>query len=460
MGQAGAVQPAQGAATTGGAPSGGQGGSSNSATAGSVAIAGTVSIAGGGPTGGGSAGAATTPGERPPELCVSPLPLAGSPTPDAVVGDGTAASCTGAALRSAVAAGGFITFDCGTEPVTIAISQTLEAPSDKDTIIDGNDLIVLDGGGTTQILKAYREDFRANDRVLRVQRLTMAHGRDVGTGFKARDGQSTCAWGYKSGGGGAILVRDVNLEVWGVTFIENQGPELGPDVAGGAIYAFGAKQLVIANSIFRGNSASNGGAIGALHTSSRLYNVVLDNNRATGLLANFAGATGCPIFNHAEQGGAGGLGGAFYSDGLDPGDTFCGVRLSSNSSGDLGGAVFRSAYWGLIEGSPKQAIEWDRTTFDANSSPVGGGGAAYVNNSLLTIKDSTFSGNSSGEGDGGALKLTGLTLAASNVVFSGNNAAWGGAVAHWGGGPEGAGTASNVTFTSNTPNDFVGDFPQ
>jgi len=123
---------------------------------------------------------------------------------------------------------------------------------------------------------------------------------------------------YHTGGGGAIYTRDVNIHVWGVIFEGNRGPELGPDVAGGAIYAFGAKRIVVANSIFRGNAASNGGALGLLHTSSELYNVLFDNKEALGMLANFAGATGCPVFNHEEQGGAGGLGGAFYSDGIDP----------------------------------------------------------------------------------------------------------------------------------------------
>jgi hypothetical protein len=250
------------------------------------------------------------------------------------------------------------------------------------------------------------------------------------------------------------------VRVWGVRFENNRGPELGPDVAGGAIYVMGAKSLTVVNSTFRNNSASNGGAIGALHTPSELYNVVLEQNRATGTLANFAGATGCPTFNHEAQGGAGGLGGAFYSDGFDPGDHFCGVRMADNVAGDLGGAVFRSAYWGLIANSPKQTIWWEKSTFERNRTPVSGGGAAYVNNSLFQLNGVDFIGNDAGSGDGGALKITGLTLRADNVSFSGNKASWGGGVAHWGPGIEGAGTATNIRFSANTPNDYVGDFPR
>jgi hypothetical protein len=393
-----------------------------------------------------------------------PVPAEAGPIdtsrPTTVVGKGTAASCTEASLRTAVALGGVVRFNCGTAVATIKVTRPLVAPSEKNTVIDGRDLIVLDGGGTSKILRSARQNFRVNDRYLAVQRLRMVNGRDVGTGYKARDGEKKCAWGYKEGGGGAIETRDVNVRVWGVTFLNNKGPQIGPDVAGGAIYAVGAKRLTVANSVFRGNSASNGGAIGALHTESRIYNSVFDANRATGILANFGGATGCPVFNHEEQGGAGGLGGAFYSDGFDPGDVFSGVRMVRNRSGDLGGAVFRSAYWGLIPGVAKQNIVWQTSWFAYNYSPVGGGGAAYVNNSKFRLRNVSFTSNNAGSGDGGGLKITGVTLDAMGVSFTSNTSVWGGGVAHWQGGPEGPGTATNIVFTSNTPNDYVGDFPR
>ena len=44
--------------------------------------------------------------------------------PDHVIGDGTAASCTSAAVLSAVTAGGVITFNCGPNPMTITLTQT------------------------------------------------------------------------------------------------------------------------------------------------------------------------------------------------------------------------------------------------------------------------------------------------------------------------------------------------
>ncbi len=60
---------------------------------------------------------------------------------DAVVGTGTASSCTEAALNAALAGGGSITFNCGTSPVTIMVTRAIAA----DTSIDGAGLITLSG---------------------------------------------------------------------------------------------------------------------------------------------------------------------------------------------------------------------------------------------------------------------------------------------------------------------------
>ncbi len=386
-----------------------------------------------------------------------PQPLSVA-SPTTVIGNGSSASCTESTLRAAVANGGVITFNCGSASHTIALTQPLVAPVDRDTTIDGGDRIVLDGQGVTQILRAWRGDFRVNDRTLAVQRLTLRNGRDVGTGYVARNGNSACSWGYKEGGGGGLYTRDVNVFVWGVTFESNRGPDVGPDVAGGAIYVFGAKRLVVNNSVFRNNSASNGGAIGLLHASVEVHNSVFENNRATGILANYGGATGCPVFNHAEQGGAGGLGGAFYSDGFSTDDYFSKVRMSDNVGNSLGGAIFRSAYWGI--GWGKQLITWEDSTFERNRTTAGGGGAAYVNNSLFTVRRSTFNANDAGSTDGGALKITGATIAFQDSAFTNNRAGNGGGLSHWSGGPEGVGYSARMTFSGNAPNDTVGIFPR
>jgi hypothetical protein len=55
-------------------------------------------------------------------LCASPVQLYDVSHPTAVIGDGTPASCTQAALQTAANGGGTIVFNCGPSPTTITLS--------------------------------------------------------------------------------------------------------------------------------------------------------------------------------------------------------------------------------------------------------------------------------------------------------------------------------------------------
>jgi hypothetical protein len=73
--------------------------------------------------------------------------------PDRVIGTGTAASCTSAAVLSAVTAGGVITFNCGPNPVTITLSDTAKVRnSTPKVVIDGGGKVTLSGAGARRIL--------------------------------------------------------------------------------------------------------------------------------------------------------------------------------------------------------------------------------------------------------------------------------------------------------------------
>src|SRR5437016_5149624 len=65
----------------------------------------------------------------------------------AVVGTGSPASCTNAALTAALVTGGSVTFNCGPSPITITVasSGTIAA----NTSIDGGNLITLSGSVLT-----------------------------------------------------------------------------------------------------------------------------------------------------------------------------------------------------------------------------------------------------------------------------------------------------------------------
>src|ERR1700733_233088 len=73
--------------------------------------------------------------------------------PNHVIGSGTPAGCTSAAVVRAVARGGIITFDCGPNPVTITMTATAKVINTRHRIVlDGGGKVTLSGGGKSEIL--------------------------------------------------------------------------------------------------------------------------------------------------------------------------------------------------------------------------------------------------------------------------------------------------------------------
>jgi hypothetical protein len=351
---------------------------------------------------------------------VPPISVVDTSNVAASVGDGTPASCTESALRSAIASNSVVTFNCGPAPATIAVRDTISVPADRDTVIDGAGLITLDGGGATRILRLYNPDFRTNSFGLTVQRIRFANGRAPGTGYVPPDPSNpSCSYGYAGGSGGAIEIRDARLHVIDVEFQGNAAATPGPDVGGGAIHAGAALDVTIVGSRFIGNTGSNGGALNLLQTDARIVNSVFQNNSATGTGMNYVGVPNCPGVTEQAQAGAGGLAGAVLVDGIAAKDiAVCGSRFIDNRANELGGAFLRVAY------SPRPRTVLDRTLFQNNRARQAG--AAYIQNSApLEITGSTFAGNVAAE-SAGAAQLVGNSLNVVNSTFSANQALGGG----------------------------------
>jgi len=66
-----------------------------------------------------------------------------------VVGTGTPDTCTEAALDTALAGGGNVTFKCGASPYTLTVATTKRIAA--NTKLDGGGLITLSGGGAVGI---------------------------------------------------------------------------------------------------------------------------------------------------------------------------------------------------------------------------------------------------------------------------------------------------------------------
>src|SRR5882724_9155634 len=91
-----------------------------------------VAACGGGhtATGDGASGDGVTgdgPPITPPTSCTVPPEgaLIDTSASTNVVGDGTAASCTTAAVQAAVSMGGMVRFSCGAAPITITLSAAI-----------------------------------------------------------------------------------------------------------------------------------------------------------------------------------------------------------------------------------------------------------------------------------------------------------------------------------------------
>ena len=260
-------------------------------------------------------------------------------TPDRVVGNGTVASCTSDAVVAAVAQGGKITFNCGSDPVTITMTSTAKVFNDKpDVVLDGGGKVTLSGGGSRRILYQNTCDpaqvwtttqcDTQDSPKLTVQNITMVDGNSSAQTYGRTDVY----------GGGAIFVRGGRLKIVNSRFFRNQCEASGPDLGGGAVRALGtssAAPVYVVNSTFGGaagygNQGSNGGGLSGLGASFSVINTLISHNRAIGTGANPARA-GTP---------GGGSGGAIYQDGNTFDLSVCGSHVHDNSANEGGGAFF------------------------------------------------------------------------------------------------------------------------
>ncbi len=280
-----------------------------------------------------------------------------------VVGDGTVASCTSAALAEAVRGGGDVSFNCGGSAVTIVVNETLKTCNTHNCAhpwkggqpishmtLDGGGLITLSGGGSRGIFYANtcQESFgwlSDNCQGQTVPHITFRNiGFTSGNASSAPAGVDTLPGG---GGGGAIGMRGGKLTVQNAWFTSNRCMSAHSDAGGGAIRVTGVNGgATISNSRFTGNKCANGGAVSSLQTPLSISGSTFTDNTATG---------------HGASSGKGGNGGAIYFDGT------------------------------------AQNVKISKSTITGNVAPEGGPAVFYVSNNgagSLTIEGSSLTGNS------------------------------------------------------------------
>jgi hypothetical protein len=274
--------------------------------------------------------AAAAAGVRP-----VPVPAAARPVntsrAEHVVGHGTPAGCTSAAVIAAVRAGGIISFNCGPSPVTIRMNATAKVRNTSARVVlDGGGLITLSGQGRHRILYM--------DTCDRAQVWTTSHCDDQATpelviqNMTFADGNST-GQHFEGGGGGAIFDRGGRLRVVSTVFTGNRCDHYGADLGGGAVRALSQYHdlpVYVVGSRFTDNVCSNGAALSSIGVSWTVLNSTFQENRAIGRGANPADP-GTP---------GGGSGGAIYNDGNRMTLRIGGSVFSGNHANEGGGAIF------------------------------------------------------------------------------------------------------------------------
>ena len=256
--------------------------------------------------------------------------------PDHIIGNGTPESCTCEKFVNAVAQGGKIAFDCGTDIVIIRMDRPAKVFNDAnpDIVIDGGGKVILSGNGKTRIL--YMNTCDKNQHWTTDHCQDQDHPRLTLQNITFADGNSTIEREYD--GGGAVWVRGGRLKMVNCRFFNNVCKDTGPDVGGGAVRAFSQYHnlpVYVVNCTFGGmegfgNMGANGGALSSIGVSWTIINSLFSYNRALGNGGN-----------PAQSGTAGGgSGGAIYNDGNTMTLTILGTLIEHNEVNAFGSAIF------------------------------------------------------------------------------------------------------------------------
>ncbi len=284
---------------------------------------------------------------------------------DAVVGNGTPASCTESAFDTALAGGGLITFQCGLPLVTIHI--TSEKVIAISTSIDGGGRITLSGDNLVRVFYVHA----GANLNLSYLKITAGHGNPGGS-----------------------IYNEGALNIDQVTFTAN-----GSDTHGGAIENYGA--LVVNDSSFVGNHAAiNGGAIDTTVLMTVTRSIFSGNVAAFrgGAVNNYLGTMQITQGRFVANTSAG-YGGALVNDGGIA--SIIGSSFLTNTAQGVGGGLRNSGQTFVAD-----------STFSGNVAHDQGGGLA--NSNSLNMQNVTLSGNTATVAGGGIVNSNAATVTLIN----------------------------------------------
>lgn len=340
---------------------------------------------------------------------------------DAVVGSGTALSCTEAAFTAALntvqtSGGGYIDFNCGgAATITFTSPKTITS----DVTIRGANQITLSGNNATRLFNVSASP----TSYLGLQEITLTKG-------------------YSASGDGGAIANEGVLNLYGATLIDNM---VDSTHSGGAVVSYGP--VFATNSLFESNQGGNGGALylrflnayAEITNSTFRDNSTLSSDGWGGAILLWDGAT---VGLHAArlEGNLANVGGAIHNQFGNSSITIDqNSLLQGNSAADSGGAIYslgptilnnstvtlNTAYsgGGITTGGALGSLEGAGVTFSQNSA-VSQGGAVH-NSAYLFLSRSSFIQNSADFG--GAIHNT-SDLYIDSSTFAQNSADFGGAL--------------------------------
>ncbi len=286
---------------------------------------------------------------------------------DAVVGTGTAVSCTEAAFNTALSTvqssgSGTITFNCG--GATTIIFTASKIISNAAVTINGGNSITLSGGN---MVRPFYVDSNAT---LTLQNITLTNSLD------------------NTYGGGAILsLGELTLSN---TTIRNSNVD--PTHSGGAIMSLGP--VTMSNSLIENNS---GGSVGGLFLFGEAADATITNST---------------FRNNDTTNDTYGLGGAITTwDGADlivRGSTF------TENEAQYGGAIYNESAHTTILIEQNSVLHGNLAFFD--------GGGIYSSAGEIALNQVTLTENVAGDRGGGLYVVNGSEANLFNVILQANRA--------------------------------------
>lgn len=375
----------------------------------------------------------------------------------AVVGTGSPASCTEAALNTALAElypgatapGGVLSFNCGASPHTIVV--TSQKFLQDGSVIDGGGLITLSGGYGTRIF------FVSQQARVEIHHITLTEGHAAGGGAIFAEPNYSGDYTYlllndvtlrangSSSFGGAIGAQHTALTVTNSLLVNNISN------GGGGALSLNGGILVMSGSQVVGNKAflagSTGGGLDLWSSTLDIQNSTLRENAATvsagGAIA-LGNSPGTIANSQIEQNSAATFGGGIYQTGGDL--TLTQVTITNNTA-DSGGGIANDGGLLVLNGA---------TSLTNNQAKLGGGGL-YNFDGAVTAQNARLLNNQA-VGGGGIYNSVG-SLALSDVTLDGNSATLGGVSTTAGGGLYNNGLSASltrVTMVKNTSDDYGG----